>query len=150
MSSRGPNAPPPPLLAGAETVKPSADELPPPGVGDTTVTDACVALVKSEAGIVALNSDADTYVVDSGVPFHSTVETGSKPLPAIVSVNCEAPVVAEFGVSDETVGIGYTTVRLAPADAPPPGIGLLTTKVCVPAIASVAAGTVTCSSIEET
>ncbi len=55
---------------GLFTVKVIAPDVPPPGVGFSTVSFAATPLVKSEAGMVACRLVEETNVVVSAVPFH--------------------------------------------------------------------------------
>ena len=55
---------------GLFTVKLSAAEVPPPGVGLVTVSFALVPFTKSLAGIVACRLEEETNVVVSAPPFH--------------------------------------------------------------------------------
>jgi hypothetical protein len=81
--------------------------------------------------------------VDSAVPFQSTVEVDSKPLPLTVNVNAAAPAVAVDGDSPEMAGTGLllSTLKVEPAEVPPPGAGLLTVTLALPALAIPEAGT---------
>src|ERR1700688_3946081 len=71
---------------GLVVSKSTTFDAPPPGVGLTTVIDAVLALAMSEARMVAVNCELLTTVVARDVPFHFTVEPGTKPVPRSVSV----------------------------------------------------------------
>src|SRR6476646_1378484 len=47
-------------------------DVPPPGAGETTVTDACATALMSAASIAARNCEALTKVVVRVTPFHFT------------------------------------------------------------------------------
>ena len=68
--------------------------------GFTTVTLALPTLAIRLPGIVAVNCVAFTKLVESGEPFHCTVEPDTKPEPLTVSVNVAPPTVAPFGLSE--------------------------------------------------
>jgi hypothetical protein len=61
-----------PVMAGNGlfTVKLTADDVPPPGVGFSTVSFAVVPFARSVVGIVACRLEEETNVVASAVPFH--------------------------------------------------------------------------------
>jgi hypothetical protein len=88
------------------------DEVPPPGVALTTVTDALPAVATSEAGTVAVNEAALTNVVASAVPFQFTTEPPTKLVPVSVSVKLVPPAVAEVGEIKVRVGDGLFAVKV--------------------------------------
>ncbi len=57
--------------------------------------------------------------------------------PVTVSVKADPPAVAELGLKPLTPGTGFgaVIVKLTPFDVPPPGVGLNTVTVAVPAVA---------------
>jgi len=55
---------------GFFTEKSTAEDVPPPGEGLTTVNFAIVAVARLLAGSVLLNVVAELYVVTIGTPFH--------------------------------------------------------------------------------
>ena len=57
-------------FGGTAMVNASAPDVPPPGGGLTTFTCAVPAVVRSLAGIEALNSEAEAEVVTFETPFH--------------------------------------------------------------------------------
>jgi hypothetical protein len=87
-------------------VKVWALEVPPPGAGFTTVTEAVPAVAMSAAVIAAVTWVAETYVVVRLDPFQFTVEPETKPAPFTVSVNPASPAVVELGVRLVVVGTG--------------------------------------------
>ena len=56
-------------------------------------------------------------------------------------MNWAPPTVAEVGLNVVVVGTGLFIVNVNPDDVPPPGVGLNTVTVAVPAVAIFAAGT---------
>ena len=62
------------LVGAASTWKVTALEVPPPGVGLTTVTGKLPSVAKSLGGIDAVSSVDDTYAVASAVEFQSTID----------------------------------------------------------------------------
>lgn len=72
------------------------------------------------------------------------VEPEIKFVPLTVSVKVPPPVVAVDGAIEEIVGTGFVLpemVNVALLEVPPPGVGLLTVTVPVPAVAMSLAGT---------
>jgi hypothetical protein len=141
-------APPADALAGASEdnfgaelvlvmVKVDVPDVPPPGVGLLTVTLPVPALAMSDAGTGAVSFVSLTKVVVSAVPFQSTVEEETKLVPLTVSVNAAPPAEALAGAIEETAGTGLELliVNVEVPDAPPPGVGLLTVILAVPALA---------------
>jgi hypothetical protein len=86
--------------------KGSADENPPPGDGFTTKTLAnpeaatCVEETWASSWVV------ERYVVGSAVPFHSTVEAGTKLFPVTVNRKPELPASTAEGFSEPREGDG--------------------------------------------
>ncbi len=111
-------------------------EIPPPGVGLNTVTEAVPADCKSVAGTVAVNCVALTKVVVSATPFHCTTEALTKLVPFNVSVNAGPSAVAEVGDRNPNVGVGFAAlmVNVTAVEVPPPGVGLNTVTEAVPAV----------------
>lgn len=134
----------------AAIVNVCALDVPPPGPGFTTVTDAVPGLAIRAAVTVAVSCVDETNVVVSAVPFQFTVEVETKFVPATVKVNCAPPAVAQVGLIELVVGTGLLIVKVCGLDVPPPGLGLETVTHAVPADAISAAGTVTVSCVEET
>jgi hypothetical protein len=76
---------------GSVLVKKTTLELPPPGLGFTTVTKAVLALAMSEARMLAVNCELLTKVVARSLPFQFTTDPDTKPVPFTVSVNPAPP-----------------------------------------------------------
>jgi hypothetical protein len=93
-------------------------EVPPPGVGLITVRAAVPAVVRLAAGMMAVSDVAETKVVASAVPFHSTSDVATKPEPVTVRVVAAAPAWTEVGESDEMLGTGL--LPEPPPELPPP------------------------------
>src|SRR5215469_12680500 len=88
--------------------KNTAFEVPPPGLGLTTVTEAVPAVAMSEAGTLAVNCELLTKVVLSGLPFQSTVAPETKPVPLTVSLNPAPPGLTASGTKGWlTRGTGF-------------------------------------------
>ena len=126
-------------------VKVSAFEVPPPGAGLTTVTDAVPAVATRAALTIAANCNPLTKVVVRDAPFHLTDEAAIKFVPLTVRVNCAAPAVILAGESEVAVGAGLLgtglMVNAKAFDVPPPGVPLKTVTLAVPAVAISAAVT---------
>ena len=127
-----------------------AFDVPPPGVGFTTVTDAVPAVAIRAVGTVAVSWVDETNVVVSAVPFQFTVEVETKFVPFTVKVNCAPPAVAQVGLIEVVVGTGLLIVKVCAFDVPPPGAGFTTVTDAVPAFATRAAVTVAVSCVAET
>jgi hypothetical protein len=95
---------------GAVMANAIAPEVPPPGAGLTTVTEALPAAAISAAVMAAMSCVALPYVVVRGLPFQFTVEPETKPLPVTVSVKPAAPAVAPAGDNDVSAGSGFGVV----------------------------------------
>jgi len=67
--------------------------------------------------------------------LYVTVELETKLLPLIVKVCAAAPAATELGDSDNMTGTGLFTVKLTELDAPPPGLGFVTTTGNTPPVA---------------
>jgi hypothetical protein len=80
-----------------ETSKYITFEVPPPGAGFVTVTEAVPALVISEAEIAAVICKLLMKVVVRGLPFQFAVELETNPVPLIVRVNPALPGAALVG-----------------------------------------------------
>ena len=85
-------------------------DVPPPGVGVNTVTEAVPADAMSAADIVAVNWVDDTCVVARLAPFHRTTEPLMKLLPLTVRVNDIPPTKADEGESPVVAGTGLVIV----------------------------------------
>src|SRR5438874_1040926 len=126
--------------AGLLTVKVCAAEVPPPGVGVTTVTCGVPAAATSAAAMAAVSCVALTKVVVRAVPFQRTVEPLTKLVPVTVSVRAALPADVLVGDSVESVGEGLLTLNVCAAEVPPPGAGVTTVTDAVAAVARSEAG----------
>src|SRR2546429_10015921 len=82
----------------------SAPEVPPPGVGENTVTDAVPMVAMSPAVIAACSWVLLTNVVVRALLFHRTTDPLTKFVPFTVRVKAAPPAVGLVGVSEVTVG----------------------------------------------
>jgi hypothetical protein len=71
-------------------------------------------------------------------------------VPVTVSVRPESPANAALGLRDAAVGIGLSIVRFAALEMPPPGVGVETVTMAVPAAAMSAAVIAACKLVLET
>ena len=94
-------------FAGALMVNDTAFEVPPPGVGFTTVTGTLPWVTMSLAGIAAVTCPAFTNVVVRPVPFQRTWDVPTKLLPFTVSVKAAPPAGVLVGASDVSAGTGF-------------------------------------------
>ena len=129
-------------MVGPVTVMVRAPEVPPPGVGLNTVTEAVPEAARSLAGILAVSWVALTKVVVRLPPFHRTVEVGTKPLPVTVRVKAGPPLTAPLGESDVRTGAGFEAVivNATAPEVPPPGVGVNTVTEAEPAVRRSVAG----------
>jgi hypothetical protein len=140
------------LVDGALIVKMAPAEVPPPGVGFTTVTLDVPTAATSGAVTSAVTVEEDTKVVVRSEPFHCTVELPTKFVPVTVSVKPECPAIVEVGLIEVSVGTGFAvavTVNVWLLEVPPPGAGVTTTTGNVPVAATSAAGIVAASCVDE-
>ena len=117
-------------------------EVPPPGVGLKTVTLAVPVVAMSAARIEAVTCVEETYVVVRPEPFHLTTELEMKLVPLTVKVKAAPPAVADEGLRLVVVGTGLSgtlIVKVWVLEVPPPGAGLNTVTMAVPAVAMSAA-----------
>src|SRR5882762_5030078 len=128
------------------TVNVCAAEVPPPGAGVTTVTDAVAAAARSEAGIAAVSCVALTKVVVRVAPFQRTLEPLTKLLPFRVRVKAAPPTLALEGESDVSEGAGVVIVNVWAPEVPPstPGIVTVTWAVPTAAMSETGIAAVTC------
>ena len=116
-----------------------AADVPPPGVGVNTVTDAVPAVAMSAAVIWACSWPWLTKVVVRLLPFHRTTEVIAKLLLFEVAVRVKAapPAVTLVGEIELRVGAGFVDVMLNvfAAEVPPPGVGLNTVTEELPVAA---------------
>src|SRR5215472_17047540 len=76
---------------GVVTVKNATYDMPPPGGGLTTVTDAVLAAAMSAAGTVAFNREPLMNWVASAPPFQCTTEPETNPVPFTVTLKGGPP-----------------------------------------------------------
>jgi len=87
-------------------------EVPPPGTGFTTVTDAVPAFATRAAVTVAVSCVEETNVVVKAVPFQRTDEAATKLVPLTVIMNCGDPARHEFGLIEVVAGTGLLMVKV--------------------------------------
>jgi hypothetical protein len=121
--------------AGLFTVKFTPAEVPPPGVGLTTVIGKVPAVFTSPARIAAVSCVELTNVVVRAVPLKSTTDEAMNPVPFTVIVNAPEPNIALVGAIELSVGAGLFTLNVTEFDVPPPGVGLVTVTGGVPVLA---------------
>ena len=102
-------------------VKVRAFDVPPPGVGLTTVTGNVPARAMSLAKIAAVTCVALTKVVVRALPFQCTEAPETKFVPVTVRVNASPPAAAVDGEREVAVGTGLPIVKVRAFDVPPPG-----------------------------
>jgi hypothetical protein len=93
------------------------------------------AVAMSGAVIAAVTCVALTKVVTRELPLNVTAAPDRKPVPLTVSVKPAPPTVTPAGESEVIVGTGLFTAKGEFADVPPPGAGLVTVTLNVPAVA---------------
>src|SRR5439155_26888801 len=100
------------VIVGLVMPKKTAFELPPPGPGFKTVTEAVPSVAMSDALTAAVSCLPLTKFVVRGVPFHSTTAPGTKPTPFTVNVKLAPPGDVPAGTSGcSTTGTGLDPVR---------------------------------------
>jgi hypothetical protein len=87
-------------------------DVPPPGLGFTTVIDAVPAVATSEAGTAAVSRVDETNVVVRAEPFHFTVAPETKLLPFTVKVKPALPAVTHVGLIEVVAGTGLLIVKV--------------------------------------
>jgi len=110
-------------------------EVPPPGAGLKTVTEAVPAVAMSAAVICAVSCVLLPKVVVLALPFQRTTDELLKFVPVTVSVNAGSPAVLLLGEIEVSVGAGLLMVKVWVPDVPPPGVGVKTVTGTVPAAA---------------
>jgi len=123
--------------AGGLIVNVCAFEVPPPGAGFTTVTDAVPTAATFAAGTTAVSCVEETNVVVRAEPFQSTVEVETNLVPFTVRVNWADPAVVEAGLIELVVGTGLLIVKVSVALPVPPALVALMVTVYVPAVVGV-------------
>ena len=115
------------LGAGLSMVKVrAAVEVPPPGAGLSTLTDAVPAFAIAAVGIAAVSLAEFTKVVVKAAPFQRILPPVAKLDPATVNTNDAPPAVADVGETVPNTGRGLLIVKVSALEAPPPGVGLTT------------------------
>jgi hypothetical protein len=127
---------------GLLIAKDIAPEVPPPGPGLKTVTLAEPPAATSLPEMDALNRFPFSKVVTWLTPFQRTTELGMKPDPVTERVKAAFPAMVEAGSMNPIDGTGFPIVNDTEFEAPPPGAGLTTVTVAVPALAISLAGIV--------
>jgi hypothetical protein len=105
------------------------------------------AVVKSLPGIVALNCVLLTKVVTRSAPLNLTTDAETKFVPFTVIVNSASPTVLLSGEMLFVVGTGLFTVNVCAVEVPPPGVGLNTVILNVPAVVKSLSGIVAVSCV---
>ena len=83
-------------------------------------------------------------------PFHLTFEPATKLVPSTVRVKPASPAILLVGEMVFVVGTGLLIVNAkAGVEVPPPGVGLKTVTLAVPAVAISVAGTTAVSRVGE-
>jgi hypothetical protein len=118
------------------TVRVCALDVPPPGAGFVTVMLNVPPVVRSLAGIAAVNCVALPKVVVRAEPLKFTTDVETKLVPFTVSVNAASPTFLLAGATLVVVGSKLFTVKVCPLDVPPPGVGLVTVMLNVPPVAT--------------
>ena len=96
---------------GLLTVNVLEVDVPPPGVGLRTLTEAVPLAAMSDAATMAVSRVAETNVVVRLDPFQRTVEVGTKPAPSTVMTKLAPPTRVELGFMLAIEGTGLFTVR---------------------------------------
>ena len=125
-------------------------DVSPPGAGFATVTVAVPTFAMSAVVMAACKLVFDTKVVVRALPFHCTVEEARKFVPVTISVKPASPANAALGPKAATVGVGLLTAKSNAPEMPPPGAGVETVTIAVPAAAMSAAVTAACKLVLET
>jgi len=95
-------------VVGAETPKNRTFDVPPPGVGFETVTEAVAAVAIFEAGTAAVTCELLTKVVVRGVPFQFTNDPETNPTPFTFSMKLGPPGAVTVGTSGSLIkGTGF-------------------------------------------
>src|SRR5882672_2480847 len=94
--------------------------VPPPGLGENTVTAAVPTAATSPAEMAAVRRVPLTNVVVRAAPFHRTTEDETKLVPFTVRGSAGPPAGTSLGASEPSVGRGLLTVNVAALEVPPP------------------------------
>src|SRR5437867_9614335 len=124
-------------------------DVPPPGAGVNTVTEAVPAVAMSAVVICAVSFVLLPNVVARWLPFHCTMDELMKFVPVAVRVNPAPPATTLLGDREVSVGLGFGAVimNVCGLEVPPPGAGLRTVTEAVPAVAMSAAVICACSCV---
>ena len=133
---------------GFRIVNETVPEVPPPGAGFDTDTEATPVTAKSLPGTVALRLVPLKKVVVKPAPFHSTVEVATKLAPVTVRVKPAPPTRAAVGEIDVAVGAGLLILKGSVLEMLPPG--MITPMFAIPAVVRSPAGMVAVNSVELT
>jgi hypothetical protein len=112
-------------------------DVPPPGLGFTTVTDAVPTAATFAAGTIAVSCVEETNVVVRGEPFQLTVEVETKLVPFTVKVNWALPAMVELGLIEVVVGTRLLIVNVNVAVPVPLTLVALMVTAYVPAVVGV-------------
>ena len=126
-------------------LKANAPDVPPPGAGLKTVTFALPPVLISSAVMLAESCVLPplTNVVGRSVLFQRTTEFARKLAPVTIRVKALPPATLVLGARLVTVGgDGLLIVKASALDVPPPGVGLKTVTLGVPALTKSVAGIV--------
>jgi hypothetical protein len=100
-----------------------AFDVPPPGVGLTTVIDAVPPTAMSAAGTVAVSCVDEANVVAKATPLKLTVDDAIKFVPVTVRMKDKPPAVVDAGLMETVVGTGLLYVayilQCSAEDVPP-------------------------------
>lgn len=118
--------------AGLLIVNVNGDDVPPPGEGLNTVTDAVPAVARFAAGMTAVIEVVETTVVANAIPFHRTTAVELKFEPVTVTTVSGLPATALSGLIDVRNGGGLLIAKGIELEVPPPGVGLNTVTRAVP------------------
>src|SRR5438445_507818 len=133
---------------GAVIVNVCGVDVPPPGAGVNTVTEAVPAVAMSAVVICAVSCVLLPNVVARWLPFHCTMDELMKFVPVSASVTAAPPAPTLLGDREVSVGLGFgaVIVNVCGLDVPPAGVGVKTVTDAVPAVAMSAAviGAVSC------
>ncbi len=97
-----------------------AFDVPPPGLGFTTVTDTVPAVATREAGTVTVSCVEEEDVGVRLVPPKLTTEPETKLVPVTVNVKSMLPAVTQFGLIEVVVGSPFLMVITSVAVPVPP------------------------------
>jgi len=138
---------------GFVIVKVSEFDVPPPGVGFTTVTETVPPAATSDARIVAVKVVLEMKLVVRLKPPHSTCDDEMKPVPVSVSVKPELPAAVDVGEIAVSTGVGFcgvVIVNVCAFEVPPPGVGFTTVTEAIPVAFTSADVIVAVTCVEET